>query len=148
MAIYTPAATRRRRVRLLVVAALLVGAVLGGVVGRLTAPTVADRVEQVRGQAAQVTAQLRVLSIHAESDAASLSGGGDAGAALGLQRADQELSVAFDAAPWIPPDQRADLHNRLAELAQTEPGRAADPRFGAAVDQLAADIDHTFGNAA
>jgi hypothetical protein len=56
--------------------------------------------------------------------------------------------VAFDAAPWIPPDQRADLHTRLARLAQTEPGQAADPRFGAAVDQLAADIDRTFGNAA
>jgi hypothetical protein len=148
MAIYTPAATRRRRVRLLGVAALLVGAVLGGVVGRLTAPTVADRVEQVRGQAAQVTAQLRVLSIHAESNAASLNGGGDAGAALGLRRADDELSTAFAAAPWIPPEQRADLHNRLVRLAQAEPGEAADPRFGAAVDQLAADIDRTFGNAA
>jgi hypothetical protein len=40
------------------------------------------------------------------------------------------------------------LHNRLVQLAQAEPGQAADPRFGAAVDQLAADIDHTFGNAA
>jgi hypothetical protein len=28
------------------------------------------------------------------------------------------------------------------------PARRPTPRFGAAVDQLAADIDHTFGNAA
>lgn len=145
MAIYTPRAARRRRLALLVAAGFVVGAVLGVLGGRLTAPTVADQVAAVRVQAREVSAQLRVLSLHSEAGAASLGADGDAGASLALRRADEELTAAFDQAPWVLAAERADLHQRLQELERSAAADAASPSFGVLTDQLAADVDRTFG---
>lgn len=145
MAIYTPWAARRRRLALLVAAGFVVGAVLGVLGGRLTAPTAEDRVAAVRAQAREVSAQLRVLSLHSEAGAASLGTSGDAGAELALRRADEELGVVFDQAPWITAAERADLHQRLEKLERGAATAAASPSFGASTDQLATDVDRTFG---
>jgi hypothetical protein len=131
--------------RLLVAAGFVLGALLGGLAGRLTAPSTQDRVDQARAEAAQVSAQLRVLSLHAEANVASLRTGGDAGAGLGLRRAEDQLATALGDAPWIPQSERANLRDRLAALSRAEPGQAADSGYGASIDQLATDIDHTFG---
>jgi hypothetical protein len=129
----------------LVVAGVVAGAVLGVLGGRLTAPTVQDRVAAVRVQAQEVSAGLRVLSIHAESDAASVAASGDGGAQLALQRADGLLTDVLAQAPWITTAAGADLRDRLHELERTAPGAAATPAFGAGTDRLAADVDRTFG---
>lgn len=144
MAIYTPRAERRRRLLLLVAAAFVLGAVLGVLGGRLTAPTARDQVAEVRTHAEQITAQLRVLSIHAQSGAASLGANGDAGAALALRRADEQLTSTFDEAPWITPGTQHGLHQRLRGL-ERDTSAAASQSFGAGADHLATDIDHTFG---
>ena len=93
MAIYVPQARRRRTTILVGVAALVVGAVLGGVVGRSSAPTVEDRVRSVRNEARAIASQLRVVSLHENSGAESLTGGGDAGADLALQRTETKLKA-------------------------------------------------------
>jgi hypothetical protein len=130
---------------LLVIAGLIVGAGLGFLVGRLTAPTVDEQVAAVHEDARQITAQLRVLSLHSESGAASLSPTSDAGAALALRRADDELNQTFTQAPWIPQHDRAAVHQRMQELERHANQDAANPAFGAATEQLAADIDEIFG---
>lgn len=144
MALYTPQAQRRRRLVILAVGALLLGAILGAFAGRFTAPTPADRVAQVREQARQITAQLRVLSLHADAGAASLGADGDAGARLALQRADNDLRHTLDQAPWITPEQGNALRAQLGALINAASGAAATAQFAADVDRLAADIDHTF----
>lgn len=145
MALYTPLAQRRRRLVLVAVAALLLGAVAGAVVGRLTAPTPEQRVAQVQEQARQMSAQLRVLSLHAEAGAASLGSDGDAGSTLALHRTDGELADALQQAPWITPQQGSALRDRLHELERTANTDVATASFATDADQLATDIDRAFG---
>jgi hypothetical protein len=145
MALYTPQAQRRRRLVIVAVAAFLLGGVLGGFVGRFTAPTPADRVAAVREQARQTSSQLRVLSLHVEAGAASLGAGGDAGAGLALRRADDDLTRALDQAPWITAERRNALRTHLHELERTASSGAATAPFAANVDRLATEIDTTFG---
>lgn len=145
MAIYTTRVARRRRLRVLVALGFVVGVVLGVLGGRLTAPSVDDRVAEVRTDARAVSAQLRVLSLHSEAGAASLGTGGDAGALLALRRADDQLGEAFDRAPWITQAQRQELRQRLAQLQRAAPADAANPAFGPRVDEVAADVDRAFG---
>ncbi|HSV66768.1 MAG TPA: hypothetical protein VLJ59_12775 [Mycobacteriales bacterium] len=144
MAVYIPQARRRRRLLSVAAAALVVGAVLGALAGRLTAPTPEQRVAAVQEQARQVTSQLRVLSLHSEAGAASL-GSGDGGAALALQRADTDLGHALDQATWIPPRRGAALRDRLHALERAAGPAARTASFATDTDALAADIDTAFG---
>lgn len=145
MAIYTTQAARQRKLAVLVAIGFVVGLGLGTLAGRLTAPTVEDQVAEVRGEALAVSPQLHVLSLHSEAGVASLGTGRDSGADLALRRADEQLGKAFDRAPWITNNQRADLRQGLTELQREAPTGAASPQFAARVDQLAVDIDRTFG---
>ncbi len=145
MAIYTPQAQRRRQLLVVTVAAFLVGGLLGGVVGRFSAPTPADRVAAVREQARQTSSQLRVLSVHFGEKAASLAAGGDAGAGLALRRADDDLTRALTQAPWITAEQGTTLHNDLQMLERAAREGATQTPFAENVDRLAKDIDTTFG---
>jgi hypothetical protein len=145
MALYTPQAQRRRQLVIFVIAAFILGGVLGGLAGRFTAPAPADRVSAVREQARQTSSQLRVLSLHVEAGAASLGTGGDAGARLALQRADADLTRALDQAPWITAQSRTALSTHLHDLERTASSGAATKPFAAGVDTLATEIDTTFG---
>ncbi|MFZ0118896.1 MAG: hypothetical protein WBR33_05380 [Pseudonocardiaceae bacterium] len=145
MALYTPQAQRRRQMVILAIAALILGGMLGGLVGRFIAPTPADRVATVREQARQTSSQLRVLSLHVDAGAASLGTGGDAGAGLALQRADADLMRALEQAPWITAQSRAALSTHLHDLERTASSGAATKPFAADVDSLATEIDATFG---
>ncbi|MGH3766253.1 MAG: hypothetical protein ACRDTX_14065 [Pseudonocardiaceae bacterium] len=145
MAIYTPQAQRRRQLLIITAVTFLLGGLLGGLVGRFTAPTPADRVTAVREQARQTSSQLRVLSLHVEAGAASLGSGGDAGARLALQRADTDLTNALDLAPWITVETRNGLFTRLHNLEHAAGGAAATAPFAADVEALAKEIDTSFG---
>jgi hypothetical protein len=145
MAIYTPQAQRRRQLLIFTVVAFLLGGLLGGFAGRFLAPTPADRVVSVREQARQTSSQLRVLSVHFEDNAASLAAGGDAGAGLALQRADDDLTKVLQQAPWVTAQQGTHLLNSLHGLEAAVRAGATKPPFAGNVDQLANDIDTTFG---
>jgi len=105
MALYMPAARRRRRLILALLAALIVGGVVGGFTGRNLAPSLGDRVGDVQDQARAVTSELRAMPINYEKERAGGAefrrGGGVADA---LDRAHSDLRSALDAAPW--PDRR------------------------------------------
>jgi hypothetical protein len=145
MALYTPQIQRRRRLIGVAGAAFVLGGVLGGLVGHFTAPTPQEQVVAVQEQARQTSAQLRVLSLHVEAGAASLGAGGDAGAGLALRRADDDLTRALEAAPWVTADRRNALRMHLHELERAASSGAATAPFAANVDQLATEIDTAFG---
>jgi len=145
MAIYTPQAQRRRQLVIVTVVAFLLGGLLGGFAGWLLAPTPADRVASVREQARQTSSQLRVLSVHFEDNAASLAAGGDAGAGLALQRADDDLTKVLQQAPWVTAQQGTHLLNSLHGLEAAVRAGATKSPFAGNVDKLANDIDTTFG---
>ena len=145
MAIYVPRARRRRILIAIGVAGLVLGAVLGLAIGRGSAPTVEDRVKSVRSEARGIASQLRVVSIHAEDNTASVAAGGDAGAELALRRTESHLRALFQRAPWVPSKTAADLLSDTVALRASAPGHATTEAYGKQVDSLADRIETTFG---
>jgi hypothetical protein len=145
MAIYVPRSRRRRNLILIGVAALVVGVILGVAAGRSSAPTIEDRVKSVRSEARAIASQLRVVSIHEGEGAASLSGGGDAGAGLALQRTETNLRALFKRAPWVTSKTAAELISETTALRSAAPTRARTEAFANEVDALADRIEQTFG---
>ena len=145
MAIYVPQARRRRKVILVGVAGLVVGVLLGVAAGRSSAPTIEDRVRSVRTEARAIASQLRVVSIHEGEGAASLTGGGDAGAELALQRTEANLRGLFKRAPWVTSKTSAELISETTALRSAAPSRARTEDFAKEVDALADKIERTFG---
>lgn len=145
MAIYVPRARRRRNTILVGVAGLVVGAVLGAAAGRSSAPTVEDRVRSVRAEARAIASQLRVVSLHETSGAASFAAGGDAGADLALQRTETKLKALFKRAPWVTTKTAGDLIAETAALRVEAPKQANSDAFGKQVDALGDKIESTFG---
>lgn len=143
MAIYVPAARRRRTTIGLAVACLLVGLAVGGFAGRATAPTLSDRLNTVRNEARETAAALRVLALHAQSGAVSNQAPGEGGADLVLERVRNELRREFSLAPWLEPGQRDSLLQALDALRSHVD--QSSPDFGTAAEALASDIEATFG---
>jgi hypothetical protein len=143
MALYVPAAKRRRRTFLLVAVAIVLGLVVGAVVGRVSAPTVDDRIASVSEDARQTAAGLRVIALHDESNAVSSQVPGDGGVDLVLRDTRSQLHDEFDRAPWITLQQREALLEQLDEL-QARNDRTGTS-FGEAADAMAGAIETTFG---
>ena len=146
MAIYVPRTRRRRNMILVGVAALVLGALLGAVAGRSSAPTVEDRVRSVRTEGRAIASQLRVVSLHEAAGTPSLaSGGGDAGADLALRRTETNLRRLLGRAPWVSPKTGSELVAETAALRAVAPGQARTDAFATKVDGLADRIEATFG---
>jgi hypothetical protein len=145
MAIYVPRARRRRNTIVVGVAGLLVGVLLGAAAGRSSAPTIEDRVKSVRTEARAIASQLRVVSLHEESGAASIKGGGDAGAELALQRTETNLRALFRRAPWVTTKASGNLIAETTALRAEAPKQADSEAFGRQVSALADEIEATFG---
>jgi hypothetical protein len=143
MALYVPAAKRRRRTLLLVGAAVVVGLVVGALAGRVSAPTVDDRIASVRDDARQTAAGLRVIALHDESNAVSSQAPGDGGVDLVLRDTREQLNGELDRAPWITVQQREALLEQLDELQAR--GDRTGASFGEAADAMAGAIETTFG---
>lgn len=143
MALYVPPSRRRRRTLVIAGTCVVAGLVVGVILGRVTTPSVADRVRDAQEQARQTAAGLRVLSLHIRSGAASTAADGEAGTELVLRETGEELQQAFGESSWIGPSQRAALVQELEGLsAQTD---RTSTTFADAADRLAADIEDTFG---
>lgn len=139
MALYVPQSRRRRRTISLAAAVGVLGLVVGGVLGRVTAPTVAEQVAAVRADARDTASGLRVISLHGEAGVEAVGSGG---ADLVLDRTRSELAAQFDEAPWLSGDQKSPL---LAGLAALKAMPEQDGReFGDAAAKLAQLIEDTF----
>lgn len=143
MALYVPAGARRRRTTLIAVAAVVTGVVIGFLAGRTTAPTAADQVRSVQGDARQTTAGLRVISLHDEAGATTPSGATDRGTQLVLDRTKEQLADELHRAMWITKAERSRLRSELDRLAARTDRSTAS--FGQATDALAAHVEEAFG---
>lgn len=138
MSLYIPESRRRRRVLVSAAVALVAGLVLGGLIGRLSAPSVQSQVDSVRNDARQTTAGLRVIALHDQNGI-----GGNGGTKLILARTRTELSDEFDRAPWLTPTTRSALLAQLDALAARTD--ETTPAYGTAAEALASAIDRAFG---
>ena len=145
MALYIPAGRCRRRTLYIGIGALVVGLALGALFGRASAPTISDKVHSVQNDARRTAASLRVIAVHDETGAISTQGNRDAGIALVLSNTRKDLKNEFARAVWLAPEARSALLDDLDVLeAMPDHGSAA---FGAAADNLAGNIETTFGAA-
>jgi hypothetical protein len=145
MALYIPPARRRRRLIAAAVLALIAGLAVGVLIGRVSSPSVPDRVRAVQSDARAAAAGLRVLALHDQAGAIANGQPGAGGADLVLSRTRSTLQDAFAAAPWLGPTQRSRLlHDLDLLVAITDRTSKA---FGAAAEALATEIDATFNPA-
>jgi hypothetical protein len=137
MALYVPQSRRRRRLALVATATAVVGVVVGAGLGRLSAPTVDDRVASVRTEAKDTASSLQVISIHAEATAVG-AGGTD----RVLSQTARELADEFDRAPWVDSGQRRVVLTALTDLTGRQD--KGSPAFGEAAGALATMITDVF----
>jgi hypothetical protein len=137
MALYVPQSRRRRRLALTAAGTAVLGLVIGAGLGRLSAPTVEDRVASVRNDARDTASGLQVISLHAEATTVG-AGGTD----LVLARTARELADEFDRAPWIDSGQRRIVLQALTDLTGRQD--KGSPAFGEAAGRLATMITDVF----
>jgi hypothetical protein len=146
MAMYIPPTRRRRRLLLWIGASLVVGLVLGGILGRVTAPTVEDKVASVRDDAAAAIAQLQALPIEYEkqlSGNAQFEKGGGVDDALARTRS--QLDDAIADAPWITATQIDDVHQAIDDLRDDAKNEVDGATFQRNLDQATETITTVFG---
>jgi hypothetical protein len=137
MALYVPQSRRRRRMALVATGTAVVGVVVGAGLGRLSAPTVDDRVASVRAEAKDTASSLQVISIHAEATTVG-AGGTD----RVLSQTARELADEFDRAPWVDSGQRRIVLTALTDL--TDRQDKGTRAFGEAAGALATMITDVF----
>jgi hypothetical protein len=140
VALYIPAARRRRRLYGAAIGALCLGLIGGVLIGRATVPTVQDRIATVQADARSTAGGLRVLSLHEQ---AGVSTGSTDEIDLVLTRTETELRKEFRDAGWLSATATQRLITGLNALRAT-PDRTG-PAFATATDTLARDIESTFG---
>lgn len=147
MALYIPAAQRRRKVVVTAVVAAVAGMVLGIGLGRVTAPKAADQAAAAKEHAKRATGQLEAFPLHYEETRSGKGDrpGFDASLAAGVARADDELVVAFADAPWIDDASRAALRARVAAVKQAADREVPPAQFETAVRDAVSGIGAAFG---
>ena len=146
MALYVPAGRRRRNLILGLVGALIVGLVIGGVLGRVTAPTLSDKVASVRDSASEVTARLQATPIEYEKQLAGSTEFQKGGTVVqSLTDAQQSLRSALDDAVWLSPRQRTTIERRLDDLLALARARVPAARYQDAVATTATFIESSLG---
>ncbi len=123
------------------VAFLAVGGLAGFLLARAAAPSLGDQVRAAQEQGRSVASGLRVLSLHDEAHAISVSPSGDASVDFALGRTEEGLRAALAGAPWIAPDVRARLTRDVDNLRRTR----TEPDFGPRADAVATEIEQALG---
>jgi len=127
------------------VIALFAGIALGWLVGKQSAPSVSSAVKDAQQQAADIAIQLERLPIEYDQ---ALTGSGDtvqAGVIAPLDDLQAAATNAFDDAPWVSPQTRADAQDALAEVRRAAEDEVSADEFEAAVTHAADTIRRAFG---
>jgi F0F1-type ATP synthase membrane subunit b/b' len=146
MAMYIPPGRKRRRLLLWIGASVLVGLVLGGILGRITAPTVEDKINSARDDAAAAVAQLQALPLEYEkqlSGSSQFKDGGGVDDALARTRG--QLDEAISNAPWITPTQIDAVHKAIDGLRDDAASQVTGATFQRNLDQATETITTIFG---
>jgi hypothetical protein len=146
MALYVPAGRRRRNLAIALIATALVAVVIGFLVGRVTAPTVDDRVSDVQADARSVVGELAATPNEyrqQQSGSSEFRAGGGVDQALAGAR--RSLVAAMDDAPWLGPELRRTATAAVEAVVTAERSSVPPARYDAAVTRASARIEQVFG---
>jgi hypothetical protein len=146
MALYVPAGRRRRNLALALIAAALVAVVIGFLLGRVTAPTVDDRVSEVQADARSVVGSLAATPNEYRKEQAGSTefraGGGVDQALTGARRS---LRAALDDAPWLGTALRREATDALARVDAAARASVPAEEYSTTVTRASARIEQVFG---
>jgi hypothetical protein len=143
MAVYRGPERRRRATAAIAVAALIAGLLLGGVIARVTAPSVDDRIAEGRAAGADLVAGLRVLPLEYQQASAGSSETGliqDT-----VKRATDRLPAALDKAPWLVAAQHREAAAAVRAITDAASAKVAPARFEATTARSTATLQSIFG---
>jgi len=143
MAVYRGPERRRRATALIAVAALIAGLLLGALLGRVTAPTIDDKIAEGHAAGRDLVAALRVLPL--EYTQAS-SGSSETGLIQDtVKRATGRLPAALDKEPWLDRAQRQEAATAVRAITEAANAKVAPARFEATTARSAATLQSIFG---
>jgi hypothetical protein len=116
VALYIPAAKRRRRLILLIGAGVVVGLLVGVLVGRLTAPGLSDGIHAAQSRAQRTTGLLESLPTEYEATQQGAQGKSAATFRQSLDQLDADLEAAIAKAKWLGPSARKRLRAAVATV--------------------------------
>lgn len=132
MAIYR---TQSRRPLVLVgIAGLAIGLIVGGAVGRVSAPDLTSQLASARAEVRPILTSLDVVRIEYDS----LLTGGDSGSPGAIARAKDAFTVRRDTFLLIDPDAAARLEAALDRVGSLVDAKAPQAELEAAVDEAEA----------
>ena len=143
MAVYRGPERRRRASVAIAIATLVAGVLLGAVLGRVTAPTVDDRIAEGHAAGRDLVAGLRVLPLEYEQASA-----GSSETSLiqdTVKRATGRLPAALDKAPWLDPAQRREAATAVRAITDAASAKVAPDRFEATTARSTATLQSIFG---
>jgi hypothetical protein len=139
-----PSSRRRRTTILIAIGAVVVGVVLGVLVGRSTAPSLSDQVNDARSAGIQFSAALRVLPL--EYEKVYDNSGGQAGGAQDIvDRSLANYDAAVAAAPWITTDSRGPTDVAIDAVRRAPAENVLPAEFNQRIDDAAAAVETLFG---
>ena len=146
MALYVPAGRRRRNLAIALIATALVAVVIGFLLGRVTAPTVDDRVSDVQAEARAVVGTLAATPNEYRQEQAGSTefreGGGVDQALAGAMRS---LDAALDDAPWLGTALRREATDALGTVEAAARASVPPDEYSGEVTRASARIEQVFG---
>jgi uncharacterized membrane-anchored protein YhcB (DUF1043 family) len=146
MALYVPAGRRRRNLAIALAATAVVAVVVGFLIGRVTAPTVDDRVSEVQADARGVVGELAATPNEyrqQQSGSSEFAQGGGVADALANTR--RSLDAAMDDAPWLGPSLRKEATDALDTVVAAEKASVPPDEYSATITRASSRIEQVFG---
>jgi hypothetical protein len=146
MALYVPAGRRRRNLAIALVATALVAVVIGFLLGRVSAPTVDDRVSDVQAEARAVVGTLAATpNEYRQEQSGSTEFRAGGGVDQALTGARRSLDTALDDAPWLGTALRREAVDALDRVGTAARASVPAEEYSAAVSRASARIEQVFG---
>jgi hypothetical protein len=146
MALYVPAGRRRRNVAIALIAVALVAVVIGFLLGRVTAPTVDDRVSDVQADARSVVGTLAATpNEYRKEQAGSTEFRAGGGVDQALAGAERSLDAALDDAAWLGTSLRREATDALDTVRAAAQASVPAGEYRTAVTRASVRIEQVFG---
>jgi len=144
MAVYMSPNRQRRRLLVVTVLALVIGATVGLVAGRTTATSADDEVDASRLRGRRVAAALRALPV----EYGELRSGSGESSQLAFDDAVHRIigqaTTALDGAPWLGPSANDRVVRDVEAVQAALEAKASPDEFAAAVEKAAATVEDVF----
>ena len=138
------ASRQRRRTVGAAIAALLVGALLGVVIGRATAPGVDDAVSSSKARGRSIAAALGTLPFEYDQARAGAAGEDQARIESAAQIVIDMVPPALDKAPWLGPGAHQQVTDAVDAVKQAVRNKASVAALTSAVDDAVAIVRDVF----